>query len=289
MYVYLRDRFVAKEEASVSIDDRGFKFGDGAFETIRIKNSVAYNFNFHLDRLKNALEALYINYDKFSLIKDLSYKIISLNKVKDGFLRIYITRGEGSFGYLPIDSLPNLYIECYNLDYGLYQHLDSLEAKLHISDWRSLSDRSLPRGYKLANAMNYILPKIEAKKNGCFESVIMNFDGSISDCSSSNIFISKNDKIFTPDLKSGAINGSIRNTILKILPEYFFLEEKKLFLDDLISADFVFITNVSLISLEISAIPALAVKYNKNVKYNQIKEILLRHIEQETLLEVVND
>lgn len=279
-YVFLKDRFVNKSDASVSIEDRGFKFGDGAFETIRVAKSRPYQLDFHLNRLKMGLNAIKIFYPEFDKISYLISKIIRSNNLSDGFVRIYITRGEASLGYLPLPSNPNLYIQTYELDHSKMDNLVKEGAKLHISKYENISKNAIPRKYKLAQGLNSTLARLEAIENGCFESVMFNQEQYISDCSSSNIFLCmKDNSIITPDLASGAVNGSIRHAILSHFANIYHINETQVTSADLALAKAIFVTNVSWLLLEISEVPILGKFYEKSPIAQEIKAFLLKDLE----------
>jgi branched-subunit amino acid aminotransferase/4-amino-4-deoxychorismate lyase len=279
-YVYFKDQFINRAEASVSLEDRGFKFGDGAFETIRVSKSKPYNLAFHLNRLKMGLAAIKIYYHDFNKLESLVFEIIKYNLIQDGFVRIYITRGEASFGYLPLPSAPNLYIQTSHLDNSKLENLVTEGAKLHISKYENISKNAIPRKYKLAQGLNSTLARLEAVENGCFESVMFNQEQYISDCSSSNIFLCMSDNsIITPDINSGALNGSIRNIILSNFANIYNISETQVTTADLADAKAVFITNVSWLLLEISEVPALGKYYEKSHIAREIKEFLLKDLE----------
>jgi branched-chain amino acid aminotransferase len=279
-YVYVKDKFVDKASASVSLEDRGFKFGDGAFETIRVANSKPYQLDFHLTRLRMALNSIKIFYDDFNKIYSLILEIINLNNLVDGFIRIYITRGEASLGYLPLPSSSNLYIQTNILDNSKINHLNQEGIKLHISKYENISKSALPRKYKLAQGLNYTLARLEAVESGCFESVMLNQEQYISDCSSSNIFLCMRDNvIITPDLNSGAVNGSIRHCILSNFSNIYNIIETQVTVADLALADSIFVTNVSWLLFEVSEIPILGKSYEKNSIAREIREFLVKDLE----------
>ena len=96
-------------EANISLDQRGFLYGDGLFESCKIYNGKIYNFNEHLSRLNKGLKALKINFPTTNLEKQCLH-LINKNQIAEGILRISISRGQGSLGYLPLDEIEPLLI-----------------------------------------------------------------------------------------------------------------------------------------------------------------------------------
>ncbi|MBV8939250.1 MAG: aminotransferase class IV, partial [Alphaproteobacteria bacterium] len=101
MLVYLNDRFVPAGEASVSVQDRGFRFGDGVFETIALRRGEPYQWAFHMQRLEAGLAALRISFNTAPLL-GICTELLARNGAESGLLRIAVSRGVGSQGYLPL-------------------------------------------------------------------------------------------------------------------------------------------------------------------------------------------
>ena len=119
-YVVINQKILPKSRALISVEQRACRFGDGVFETCLVRDGVVYNFENHLKRLIGGLLALEINDFEsknlsFDLVKN-SYLLIKKNHLKNGILRISVSRGIGSKGYLPTYPVPitfqNLQSEC---------------------------------------------------------------------------------------------------------------------------------------------------------------------------------
>jgi len=99
-YLIINNKILEARDGLISVDQRIIRFGDGVFETCRIIDQKVKNFNSHLKRLQSSLMELKI-VANISHLEELSYQLINKNKLKNGFLRISISRGVGSSGYLP--------------------------------------------------------------------------------------------------------------------------------------------------------------------------------------------
>ena len=113
MKIYLNGEFVNKDQAVVSVFDHGFLYGDGAFEGIRSYNNLVFKLDAHIDRLYETLHTLMI--DPKLTKKQLSKAIVDtlkINKLKDAYIRVIISRGEGDLGLDPKKCLgkPNIII-----------------------------------------------------------------------------------------------------------------------------------------------------------------------------------
>jgi branched-chain amino acid aminotransferase len=269
-YISINGKILPAKKALISVQDRGFRFGDGVFETCLIKDGVVYNWQAHLTRLEAGLKAIKIIPVFHNTLKGMTDKLIQKNKIKNGYLRISISRGVGSIGYLPIKNIqPTLVIETLPLNpKPLKKNLAPI--KLFISTIQKPSLKSLPINYKLTQGINSTLAKLEAVENNCFDAIILNEKNQICETSSANIFWVKDDILYTPHQDCGLLLGTIREKILELSPIKTKLVKAKI--EDLLDADEVFITNVS---LRVLAIDRITDKEFKNKKYSKIFANLL--------------
>ncbi|MFT6077126.1 MAG: aminodeoxychorismate lyase [Rickettsiales bacterium] len=265
-YTIINHRLVKSISAKVSVQDRGFRFGDGVFETCLIKNGSIYNWSAHFARLSAGIEAIKINFDESKLLTS-CLRLILKNKVKNGILRVAISRGVGSLGYLPKQNIkPTLIIETLKKPTK-----PKSPIKLMISSYQKPSLGSLPVNFKLMNGLNSTLIKIEAQEKGYFDGIILNDQGQICETSSANIFWIKDDVLFTPDLECGCLAGTIRSKIIDISPLR--IEFSKAKTDQLMEADEVFLTNVAIGVLSVDEI-------NKNKLSNKKHSITFNNLLQ---------
>lgn len=246
-YTLINKKFTLSEDAKISISERACKFGDGVFETCKIYNSKIYDFQSHLKRLKKGLKALQIFFDTENLEDDL-YKLIKKNKIEEGILRFSVTRGVGSMGYLPADDIsPLLIAETFSK-----KEVRRKKIRLGISKIKVAKKQNFLKNCKLMQSVEYILAKIEARKLGNFDDVMLSSEGYISETSSSNIFFVKGDKIYTPDQSCDALCGTIREKIIKKYPKKVNL--CKSLPSRLENIDEIFITNSNLLALGVDEI-----------------------------------
>jgi branched-chain amino acid aminotransferase len=235
-YIYLNNQFVTSENAFVSVRDRGFLFGDGVFETIAVHNSVPFAWEQHLLRLELALKYTKISANIDNL-QAMCKKLLHKNNIENGMLRIAVSRGVGSQGFLPMGAEATIVIE--TKEQGNFPE----NATLYKSSYRKISSDMIPVEVKTAQGLNSTLARIEAKENNCFEALLLNINNEIAECSSSNIFWVKDDIIYTPSIKCGVLRGVIRETLLDISP--YKIKQSNYKIEHIIQADEVFITNSS--------------------------------------------
>jgi branched-chain amino acid aminotransferase len=270
--IYYNNQLLSFDDVKLSLNDRAFKFGDGVFETIRINKSNIIWWDNHSDRLKHGLESLKIDYDLKKLYSK-SKELIKLNKVQEGFIRISISRGDKSVGYLPLDEC-----EASILIQTMPLRDVKFEAKnLWISSYRKIPDICLPSNAKtIANGLNSSLAKIQAVENNCFEALMLSVENNIAECSSGNIFWVKNNILYTP--KNNLIKGIARAKIIELCELDIIEDDFKI--ECLEDADEVFISNISWLGLPIKSIEPLNYKYDKYLLCNIIRQKLLQNIEE---------
>lgn len=235
-YCYLNGHFIKSQQAKVPVRDRGFRFGDGVFETIAVYQGVAYQWELHMERLQAGLHALDIPAEIRSL-HIAAQKLLSKNGLADATLRICISRGTGSEGYLPTGpAYPTVLVEAIPRNTPLPD-----SARLWLSEYEKPSHKALPVRFKLAQGLNSTLVRMEASKHGCLDGLQLNANGEICEASSANIFWLKGDTLFTPSLECGLLEGTTRAALIRLSP--YPVEEGHFTLDALENADAVLLTN----------------------------------------------
>lgn len=218
--IYMNGQLVDREDAKVSVFDHGFLYGDGIFEGIRVYNGKIFRAKKHIDRLWDSAKTLDI---KIPISKDemkaAIYKTVEANGFVDAYIRLVVTRGEGTLG---LDAhtcgTPNIIVIAQAL--SLYS-ADFYEKGIKIvtaSTIRNPSDSLSPR-VKSLNYLNNIMAKIEAYYAGCEEALMLNHKGDVCECTGDNIFIVKNGKLMTPPINACILEGVTRNTVLEICKE----------------------------------------------------------------------
>lgn len=233
----LNGQLTATEKAAIPIGDRGFRYGDGVFETIAVQEGVPCHFEFHMARLAGGLKALRIKFDPNPLEAQCR-ELLKANQMADGLLRIQITRGSGSRGYLPTASQALYIIETMPAPEA---HKEAVS--LYLSSYRKISSAALPVEYKLCQGMNSTLARLEASEHGCFDGLQLNDKNHVCETSSGNIFWLKDGTLYTPALACGVLKGSTREAVMRFSP--YPVKEVSEGLDALLKAEAAIITNVA--------------------------------------------
>ena len=215
MIVFINGNFIEEEEATISVFDRGFLYGDGVFETLRIYNGKPFLFDRHIGRLSHGLGSLFIG-DKYSFSEYLEHtrELIEKNNVTEGVLRIQATRGPGKRGYSTTGNYdPTVLIslhEAPNVDLN-----NVLPVKLATST-QILSDHDPFSTLKTTNKLANIVALREAEKVGMDDALLTNHNGNITEASGSNVFWTRDNTLFTPPVNSGCLSGITRGMILEL-------------------------------------------------------------------------
>jgi branched-subunit amino acid aminotransferase/4-amino-4-deoxychorismate lyase len=272
MYIILNHTLVQAEKALIPVSDRGFRYGDGVFETIAVHGGVPYRFDWHLSRLKKALEAIRMTM-RVDYLRDECEILLEANRIKEGLLRIQITRGVGGRGYLPAaDAKPTSVVETLppaELPVG--------PVTLMASSFGKIPPSALPV-YKHCNALNATLARMEAADNGCFDALMLGEKGTLADTSSANIFWVRQNTLFTPALECGALSGSVRAALLECSP--YPVREVRATVATLAGADAVFLTNVAWKIVPVGELKPLGLRWQSERTAQFFRAILLKDMDR---------
>jgi branched-subunit amino acid aminotransferase/4-amino-4-deoxychorismate lyase len=272
--ILINSQFFEHKEALIHVEERGFRFGDGVFETIGIYGGLPYLWHYHQERLEAGLRALRITFDTHALLLQ-AMGLLVANRVKEGLLRISISRGVGSRGYLPLQSIPTLVME--TLPYAQAPK----EAMLWLSSYEKISPRALPTHCKLAQGLNSTLARMEATENNCYDALQRSMHGHIAETSSANIFWLTENVLFTPSLATGALGGTTRRRICEL--SLYKVEEGEYSVDALRSAEAVIITNAAVGIVAVSGLNPLGLEWQSDALAENFIELRKRDIASDVL------
>ncbi len=268
-FVYLRGALIEAGKARVSVEERGFRFGDGVFETIRVQSGVPWQWDWHMERLTRGLQAIRIPFEASGLNMPCRM-LLRRNGARDCLLRIYISRGKGGSGYLPDIDREGA---CVLIE--LFPLPEPKGVRLHLSRYTRLSPSSLPTHAKLAQGMNSALARMEAEENGCNEALLLDGKGHIAEASAANIFWLREGVWHTPSLSTGALEGSVRAAVLRLMPE---VQEGLYGIGALEEADAVLLTNAARLAQPVMGIAPLGWEYGSAEAAAEWNALLRRDI-----------
>jgi branched-chain amino acid aminotransferase len=252
--VFLNGKFVPEEKAVVSVFDRGFLYGDGLFEAIRVLNGKPFRWVEHIERLQQGARFLKIKLP-FSPAKLLGFAetLIVKNEMPDCVLRLTLSRGIGAPGYLPKDAKkPTLVMSLRPAPKIGSAKLP--QWKLITSSFRIPANDPLAR-LKTSNKLPQVLARAEADVVGAGEALLQNTDGFVTEGASSNLFWVKRGAIYTPPLAAGILPGVTRRVVFEVAEHLKIpVREKNIRSKDLAHADGVFLSLTSLGIVEAKAL-----------------------------------
>jgi branched-chain amino acid aminotransferase len=245
--VFHNDALLPIEKVRLSPGQAGLICGWGIFTTLRISRGEAFAYERHWRRLEKdaGITRLPMPYTAAKVRVHL-HEVIRANKVTEGCARIYLVYNAVGF-WQSDEKLPQVDLIIYSA--SLPEHRETVRLALREQGRHATSPMA---GVKSISWLNNVWAVGEAVKEGFDEVVMLNERGEVAECTSANIFAVKNEKILTPPLNSGCLEGVTRGILMEIAPEAgVSVIEQTLRPEDLYSADEVFIssTNRNLISV----------------------------------------
>jgi len=239
--ILYNEKFVT-DDTIIQIEDRGYQFGDGVYEVIRIYNGKCFELDNHLERMVSSARKIKLSlpYSIFEIKKNLM-ELVNKEEILDGKIYIQITRGKSvRKHHLPKEPSPILIAYVEELPRPFKKIQNGVNAILSEDiRWTRCDIKSL-------NLLGNVLLKQEAKDNNC-EEAILHRNKIITEGSSTNVFIVKNSKIQTHPENNFILNGITRQKIINIAHNNnFIISEEAFTIEELLNADEVFITSTTL-------------------------------------------
>jgi branched-chain amino acid aminotransferase len=243
--VYLNGLFTPLENANVSILDRGFCYGDGLFETMRVCKGKVFKLDDHIERLFKSLPLIFIDLPMTpGEVKAVVQETQNRNKNKNAIIRLTVTRGNNSSGFqLDSETSPTLVIHSrphQSLPKAIYRK----GVQITLFTMKASGLPGVRRGLKTCNFLSNILVRENSIRRGSMEGVIVDPDLGVTEGATSNLFIVKDGVLKTPAVNDYVLAGITRRVVIEIARNHkISVEEGKLEPEDVLKADEVFITN----------------------------------------------
>ena len=247
MKIYIDGAFLPEAEAKISVFDHGLLYGDGVFEGIRFYNGRIFRLEGHLDRLWDSARAicLEIPLTREEMTAAL-IESVRQNGLRDGYIRLLVTRGIGNLGLNPYNCKKASVI-IIAASIALYPE-EHYERGLDVitCGTRRISPGALSSQVKSLNYLNNILAKIEAIQAGAGEGLMLNDAGYVAECTGDNVFVLKRGMLSTPPIYAGALRGITRGVVIEIAGELGIpFHEPELTRYDIYTADECFLTGTA--------------------------------------------
>lgn len=244
MKVYIDGKYYDEKNAKISVFDHGLLYGDGVFEGIRAYNGRVFRLEEHVERLFYSAKAILLTIPMTpQQVADAVVATCRRNKLKEGYIRLVVTRGVGTLGLNPNRcKQPSVIVIADKIQLYPKEMYEQGMAIVTVPTTRNLPNALNP-AIKSLNYLNNILAKIEANNSGCEEAVMLNSQGYVAECTGDNLFIVKGKHLYTPPLSAGALYGITRGVVLDIAREAgYSASEPDLTRYDLYNADECFLT-----------------------------------------------
>jgi branched-chain amino acid aminotransferase len=244
MKVYIDGQFYDEKNAKISVFDHGLLYGDGIFEGIRAYHGRVFKLKEHIERLYYSAKAILLTIPMSP--EEISKAVVDScrrNQIRDGYIRLVVTRGVGTLGLNPNKcKRPSVIVIADKIQLYPAEYYDRGLEIITVPTVRNLHSALNP-AIKSLNYLNNILAKIEANNGGCEEAIMLNAEGFVSECTGDNIFIAKGNQLLTPPLSAGALYGITRGVVMELAREAGMnVAEPNLTRYDLFNADECFLT-----------------------------------------------
>jgi branched-chain amino acid aminotransferase len=217
MRIYVDGKLYSKDEAKVSVFDHGFLYGDGVFEGIRVYDGNVFRLKEHLQRLYASAKTIALEIPMpLDAMLQAVVDTVAANEARDAYVRLVVSRGAGDLGIDPSNcERPTVVIIVGAIK--LYPaELQEQGVTLITSSLRRMPLDSVDPRIKSLNYLNNILGKIEAKRAGAHEAVMLNHQGLVAECTADNLFLVVDGVVKTPELIHGALPGITRACVLEL-------------------------------------------------------------------------
>ena len=247
MKIYIDGVFYPESEAKVSVFDHGLLYGDGIFEGIRFYNGRVFRLTEHLERLWDSAKAIALKMPlSFSELEAATLETIRQNGLRDGYIRLVVTRGKGNLGLSP-DRCPKACVIIIADKIQLYPEEKYQKGMVMVTcATRRAAPAALLPAVKSLNYLNNVMAKVEANHAGADEGLMLNEQGYVAECTGDNIFVIKKGAITTPPVYAGALGGITRDVVFEICQELGIpIQEREMTRYDVYTADECFLTGTA--------------------------------------------
>lgn len=249
--VYVNGNYVAEQDATISIFDRGFIFGDGVYEVVPVINGKLVDKAYFLERLDRSLKELSIAWpcSREEYVEVMS-QLIERNQLTEGIVYSQVTRGAADRDFIFPENTPPGFVAFTSV----MQLMDNPAAETGIPVVTTEDLRWKRRDIKSVNLLGQVLAKQDAHSRGAKEGWMVE-DGVVTEGVSSSAYIVKDGKIITRPLSNKILPGIRRRTLLEMCAEDGIeIEERTFTVEEALTADEAFISSATTITLGVVSI-----------------------------------
>ena len=227
----------------IEFSDRGFQYGDGLFETIEVLNGIPVFLNQHLQRLSKGCKKLLIPIPDIEIFRKEAFQLAQSSASKQAILKLIVTRGSGGRGYRQPEIIHHTRL------FSLHPFPDYPESykqqgiNIRFCNTRLGINPALS-GIKHMNRLEQVVARSEWNSSEIQEGLMLDINGNIIEGTMSNIFLVKENVLYTPTIEQCGVEGIVRNIVIsEAQKNQVYVVEKTLSKEDIKSADELFVTN----------------------------------------------
>ena len=241
---YVNGVYCNIKDAKISVNDRGYHFGDSVYEVIFYNNGIFYDYGGHIKRLYNSLKSINIEFHLTEQqLKIIIKNLFRLNKVNFGSIYIQVSRGvaDRNHSYFELKSKPILTMIVSKKKNNISDDIKGVKAITMLDNRWSRPD------IKTTQLLPNVLAKTYANEKNAYEGIFIDHEGYVTEGSSSNIWIiNKKNEILTREIDGKILSGITRKTISQFAKNNNFkMLEKKFTKDEMLMSKEVFLTSAS--------------------------------------------
>ena len=215
---------VPASAATVSVRDRGFMYGDAAFETLRVYGGTPFEWDAHIDRLQATCETLGFAdaVPADTVLCERVDETLTANDLTDAYVRLSITRGVQPGKLTPSESVdPTVIVVVSDLPRAGVEGSRVYDgpATVETVETRRIPDDALPAAAKTHNYLNGILARLELRDSGADEALVRSLDGHVTEGATSNVFFVRDGHLHTPTADLPLLPGVTRDVVLSLAAE----------------------------------------------------------------------
>ena len=241
--IYINGKFFKQDEALISVNEGGFLFGEGLFETMRAYSGTVFRLTEHLERILNSCRFLKLPFkEDAQYLEEKINQTLGVNKLFDAYLKLIISSGINKGSLTDTSSSPTLIIIAREFEpypQRIYKEgFKAITSKIRRNPYSPLAQ------HKSLNFLENVLGKREAEERGKKEAIFIDPQGNLTEGATTNIFLVKQGRVISPALNSMILPGITREVVLEISSNLSIpIEERKVELKELYEAEEAFLTN----------------------------------------------
>ena len=264
------------EDLKIPVEDRAFYFGDGVYEVVRVYNGKPWLLKKHLARLRASLDSLSIPITELSSVENFARQCISRNQIANGLIYIQISRGTSQRGHtFPKNISPNVLAYAKNFLAEPWEKQRTTGIKCISHD----EIRWARRDIKSVNLLANCIAKQKAEDASAHEAIFVEKDGTVTEGSSNNVFVVRNNEILTHPANYSILNGITRQHVIELTRSLSLnLNERTFSIGELLTADEVFLSGTTSEIIHVASVDGQTIGHGSLPVYQKLRDAFTRSL-----------